>query len=227
MVDSTQIDVVEKALAAIPGRAIINSINLEDGEEKADALCRLARALRRDVRRADDRREGMAKTAERKLEVARRLHDIVVHRHGMNPGDLIFDPLTFTIGSGDEASRDAGVQTLKGIELIKKHIPGVRTILGLSNISFGLDPYPRQILNSVYLAEARKHGLDAAIVHASKIIPTHKLDDEDKQVTLDLVYDRRREGYDPLFVFLARFAGKKRIDTGAADDENRCRSRNA
>ncbi len=220
MVDSTQIDVVEKALAAIPGRAIINSINLEDGEEKADALCRLAKRYGAMFVALTIDEEGMAKTADRKLAVAQRLHDIVVHRHGMNPGDLIFDPLTFTIGSGDEASRDAGVQTLQGIQLIKQRIPGVRTILGLSNISFGLDPYPRQILNSVYLAEARKHGLDAAIVHASKIIPTHKLDDGDKEVTLDLIYDRRREGYDPLFAFLARFQGKKRVDTGTANDEN-------
>jgi 5-methyltetrahydrofolate--homocysteine methyltransferase len=220
MVDSTQIDVVEKALQVIPGRAIINSINLEDGEEKADALCRLAKRYGAMFVALTIDEEGMAKTAERKLAVAKRLHDIVVHRHGLNPGDLIFDPLTFTIGSGDEASRDAGVQTLEGIRLIKQHIPGVRTILGLSNISFGLDPYPRQILNSVYLAEARKYGLDAAIVHASKIIPLHKLDDEDKQVTLDLVHDRRREGYDPLFVFLARFAGKKRVDTGSGNDEN-------
>ncbi len=220
MVDSTQIDVVEKALQVIPGRAIINSINLEDGEEKADALCRLAKRYGAMFVALTIDEEGMAKTADRKLAVAKRLHDIVVHRHGLNPGDLIFDPLTFTIGSGDEASRDAGVQTLEGIRLIKQHIPGVRTILGLSNISFGLDPYPRQILNSVYLAEARKYGLDAAIVHASKIIPLHKLDDEDKQVTLDLIHDRRREGYDPLFVFLGRFAGKKRVDTGSGNDEN-------
>ena len=220
MVDSTQIDVVEKALAVIPGRAIINSINLEDGEEKADALCRLARRYGAMFVALTIDEEGMAKTADRKLAVAKRIHDIVVHRHGMNPGDLIFDPLTFTIGSGDEASRDAGVQTLLGIELIKKHMPGVRTILGLSNISFGLDPYPRQILNSVYLAEARRHGLDSAIVHASKIIPLHKLDEEDKQVTLDLIHDRRREGYDPLFAFLARFTGKKRIETGSGNDEN-------
>ena len=220
MVDSTQIDVVEKALQVIPGRAIINSINLEDGEEKADALCRLAKRYGAMFVALTIDEEGMAKTADRKLAVAKRLHDIVVHRHGLNPGDLIFDPLTFTIGSGDEASRDAGVQTLEGIRLIKQHIPGVRTILGLSNISFGLDPYPRQILNSVYLAEARKYGLDAAIVHASKIIPLHKLDDEDKQVTLDLIHDRRREGYDPLFAFLGRFAGKKRVDSGSGNDEN-------
>ncbi len=162
----------------------------------------------------------MAKTAQRKLEVAKRIYDIVVNRHGMKPGDLIFDPLTFTIGSGDEASRDAGVQTLKGIELIKQHLPGVRTILGLSNISFGLDPYPRQILNSVYLAEAIRHGLDAAIVHASKIIPIHKLDEQDREVTLDLIHDRRRPGYDPLFEFIARFQGKKRIDANAGKNEN-------
>jgi 5-methyltetrahydrofolate--homocysteine methyltransferase len=220
MIDSTQIDVVEKALAAVPGRPIINSINLEDGEEKADALCRLARRHGAMFVALTIDEEGMAKTAERKLEVAQRLHDIVVKRHGMHPGDLLFDPLTFTIGSGDEASRDAGIQTLRGIELIKRHLPGVRTILGLSNISFGLDPYPRQILNSVFLAEARRHGLDAAIVHASKIIPTHKLDEEDKRVTLDLIWDRRRDGYDPLFAFLSRFAGKKRDAASTANDEN-------
>jgi 5-methyltetrahydrofolate--homocysteine methyltransferase len=184
MIDSTQIDVVEAALKVTPGRAIINSINLEDGEGKADELCRLAVRYGAMFVALTIDEEGMAKTAERKLEVAKRIYDIVVNRHGMKPGDLIFDPLTFTIGSGDEASRDAGVQTLKGIELIKRHLPGVRTILGLSNISFGLDPYPRQILNSVYLAEAIRHGLDAAIVHASKIIPIHKLDEQDREVTL-------------------------------------------
>ncbi|HEX5054016.1 MAG TPA: methionine synthase [Planctomycetota bacterium] len=220
MIDSTQIDVVEKALQIVPGRAIINSINLEDGEGKADALCRLARRYGAMFVALTIDEQGMAKTADHKLAVARRIHDIVVDRHGMNPGDLIFDPLTFTIGSGDEASRDAGLQTLKGIELIKQNMPGVRTILGLSNISFGLDPYPRQILNSVYLAEAIKHGLSAAIVHASKIIPMHKLDEQDRAVTLDLIYDRRREGYDPLFQFLERFAGKKRVDMGAAADES-------
>ncbi|MFO1078583.1 MAG: methionine synthase [Planctomycetota bacterium] len=220
MVDSTQIDVVEKALQVVPGRAIVNSINLEDGEDKADALCRLARRYGAMFVALTIDEEGMAKTADRKLEVARRLYDIVVERHGMNPGDLIFDPLTFTIGSGDEASRDAGLQTLRGIELIKKHIPGVRTILGLSNISFGLDPYPRQILNSVYLHEAIRHGLDAAIVNASKILPIHQLEEQDRNVTLDLIYDRRKDGYDPLFEFIARFAGKKRVDLGGAVDEN-------
>ncbi|MFT4515991.1 MAG: 5-methyltetrahydrofolate--homocysteine methyltransferase, partial [Planctomycetota bacterium] len=219
MIDSTQIDVVEKALHIVPGRAIINSINLEDGEGKADELCKLARRYGAMFVALTIDEDGMAKTAEDKLRVAKRIYDIVVNRHGMNPGDLIFDPLTFTIGSGDEASRDAGEQTLKGIKLIKENMPGVRTILGLSNISFGLDPYPRQILNSVYMAEAIKFGLDSAIVHASKIIPTHKLDEEDKQVTLDLIYDRRTEDYDPLFKFIERFTGAKRIEMGSGEDE--------
>jgi 5-methyltetrahydrofolate--homocysteine methyltransferase len=220
MIDSTQLDVVEAALKVIPGRPIINSINLEDGEGRADKLCALARRYGAMFVALTIDEDGMAKTAERKLAVAQRIHDIVVKRHGMSPGDLIFDPLTFTIGSGDEASRDAGLQTLKGIELITKQMPGVRTILGLSNISFGLDPYPRQILNSVYLAEAIRHGLSAAIVHASKIIPIHKLSDEERQVTLDLIWDRRRPGYDPLFQFIGRFQGAKRIDAGKGQDEN-------
>lgn len=219
MIDSTQLDVVEAALKVTPGRAIINSINLEDGEGRADALCRLAVRYGAMFVALTIDEEGMAKTAQRKLEVARRIHDICVVRHGMKPQDLIFDPLTFTIGSGDEASRDAGMQTLEGIRLIKEGIPGVRTILGLSNISFGLDPYPRQILNSVYLAEAIRHGLDAAIVHASKIVPIHKLDEKDREITLDLIHDRRREGYDPLFEFIGRFAGKQRVDFGKGQNE--------
>ncbi len=219
MIDSTQIDVVEKALHVVPGRAIINSINLEDGEGKADELCKLARRYGAMFVALTIDEDGMAKTSDAKLRVARRIYDIVVNRHGMHPGDLIFDPLTFTIGSGDEASRDAGLQTLEGIKLIKENLPGVRTILGLSNISFGLDPYPRQILNSVYMAEAIKFGLDSAIVHGSKIIPTHKLDEDDRQVTLDLIYDRRTESYDPLFKFIERFTGAKRIEVGSGPDE--------
>src|SRR5207253_7074294 len=115
--------------------------------------------------------EGMAKTCDRKIAVARRIHDIAVHRWGLPPEALLFDPLTFTIGSGDEDSRKAGIETLQAIEGIKRALPGVRTLLGLSNISFGLKPYPRQILNSVYLQEAIQKGLDAAILNAAKIIP--------------------------------------------------------
>ncbi|MCC6670982.1 MAG: methionine synthase [Planctomycetes bacterium] len=219
MVDSTQIDVVDAALRCIPGRPIINSINLEDGEGKADRLCQIARRHGAAFVALTIDEEGMAKTAERKLEVARRIYDIVVHRHGMAPGDLIFDPLTFTVGSGDEDSRKMGLETLEGIRRIKQELPGVRTLLGLSNISFGLQPYPRQILNSVYLDEARRMGLDAAILNAAKIIPIHKLGEEDRKVTLDLIYDRRAPGYDPLFRFIERFQGAKRVSTATAEDE--------
>jgi 5-methyltetrahydrofolate--homocysteine methyltransferase len=220
MIDSTQLDVVEAALKCVPGRPIINSINLEDGEERADKLCALASRFGAAFVALTIDEQGMAKSAQRKLEVAQRIYDIVVHRHGLPPDCLLFDPLTFTIGSGDEDSRQAGIETLHGIRLIKQNIPGVRTLLGLSNISFGLKPYPRQILNSVFLHEAIEHGLDAAILHASKIIPMHKLDEDDRRVTLDLIYDRRQPGYDPLFKFVERFQGAKRVDAATAVDES-------
>lgn len=209
MIDSTQLDVLEAGLKLVGGRAIINSINLEDGEEKFDKICELSVRFGAALIALTIDEEGMAKGASRKLDVAKRIYDLCTKRHGI-PGDwLIFDPLTFTIGSGDEDSRDAGIQTLEGIKLIKDNIPGVRTILGLSNISFGLKPYPRQILNSVYLAEAIKYGLDACIVHSKKILPIHQIDKEILQITQDLIYDKRREGYDPLFTFIEKLQGAK------------------
>jgi 5-methyltetrahydrofolate--homocysteine methyltransferase len=207
MIDSTQLDVLEAALKLIGGRAIINSINLEDGEGKFDAICELAKRFGSALIALTIDEEGMAKTADKKLEVAERIYDLCTKRHGI-PGDaLIFDPLTFTIGSGDEDSRKAGIETLNGIRLIKERFPDVRTVLGLSNISFGLKPYPRQLLNSVFLAEAIKSGLDSAIVHQGKILPTHKIEPDILQITLDLIYDRRSEGYDPLFAFIEKLQG--------------------
>jgi 5-methyltetrahydrofolate--homocysteine methyltransferase len=205
-------------------------VNLEDGEPKADRVCELARTYGAALVALTIDEDGMAKTAQRKLEVARRIHDIVVKRHGLPPDALIFDPLTFTIGSGDEASRDAGVQTLEAIALIKRELPGVRTLLGLSNISFGLQAYARQVLNSVYLDEALKRGLDGAILNAAKIIPVHTLSAEEVEATLDLIYDRRRpattdangnevSAYDPLFAFIERFAGRAGVAVEAADNE--------
>ena len=205
MIDTTQLDVLEAALNLVGGRAIINSVNLEDGEEKADRICELAREHGAALVALTIDEGGMAKSAEAKLAVARRIHDIAVGRHGLPAEALLFDALTFTIASGDEDSRKAGVATLDGIELIKRELPGVRTLLGLSNISFGLKPYPRQVLNSVFLAEAIARGLDAAILNQAKIIPLGKLDEEALAITRDLIYDRRREGYDPLFAFIARF----------------------
>ena len=218
MIDTTQVDVLEAALKLIGGRPIINSINLEDGEEKFDRIAGLARDYGAALVALTIDEEGMAKDADRKLAVARRIRDLAVERHGLKEEDLVFDPLTFTIAQGEEESRRLGLATLEGIRQIRAAIPGARTILGLSNISFGLKPYPRQILNSVYLAEARDHGLNSAILNAKKIIPTHKLDEADLEVTRDLIYDRRRPGYDPLFAFIERFTGAKRVESSGADE---------
>ncbi len=205
MIDTTQLDVLESALQQIGGRAVINSVNLEDGEDKADRICQLARDYGAALVALTIDEQGMAKTAERKVAVARRLYDIAVGRWGLPPSALLFDPLTFTIGSGDEDSRDAGVATLSGIRGIKEALPGVSTLLGLSNISFGLKPFARQVLNSVFLSEALLHGLDAAIVSPAKILPLAKLSPPEVQLARDLIYDRRQEGYDPLFKFIERF----------------------
>jgi 5-methyltetrahydrofolate--homocysteine methyltransferase len=220
MVDSTQLDVVEASLKLLGGRAIINSINLEDGEDKFDRIAELAGRFGSALVALTIEEAGMAKKAEDKLRVARRIYERITEVHQLPPSCLLFDPLTFTIASGDEDSRDAGLQTLEGITLIKKHLPGVRTILGLSNISFGLKPFARQILNSVYLDEAIKHGLDAAIVHPSKIIPVHQIPEEDLEIALDLIYDRRKEGYDPLFAFIQRLADAKSQQSTSAEDES-------
>lgn len=209
MIDSTQLDVLEASLKLIGGRAIINSINLEDGEGKFDAICKLIVRYGAAVVALTIDEEGMAKTADRKLAVALRMHDIATKKFGIPSEAIIYDPLTFTIASGDEDSRQAGIETLNGIKLIKEKVPRARTILGLSNISFGLKPYPRQILNSVYLAEAISHGLDACIVNAKKILPIHKIPPEILTTTKDLIYDRRKADYDPLFVFIAQLGSEK------------------
>jgi 5-methyltetrahydrofolate--homocysteine methyltransferase len=218
MIDTTQLDVLEAALKLIGGRPIINSINLEDGEGKFDKIAYLAREYGAALVALTIDEVGMAKDAGQKLAVAKRMRDLLVDRHGMLEADIVFDPLTFTIAQGEEDSRKLGLATLEGIKLIDAEIPAARTILGLSNISFGLKPYLRQILNSVYLSEAREHGLDAAILNAKKIIPTHKLGEDDLTVTRDLIHDRRSDGYDPLFAFIERFAGAKKVDMNEAEE---------
>jgi len=219
MIDSTQTDVIEASLKLIGGRPIINSINLEDGEGKLDEVTSLAKRFGAALIALTIDEEGMAKSAERKLAVAKRIHDLVTKRHGLPSSSLIFDPLTFTIASGDEESRDAGLQTLQGITLIKKHLPGVRTILGLSNISFGLKPHARQILNSVFLDLAIEHGLDAAILNASKILPIHQIPEEEAEIARDLIFDRRTPDYDPLFAFMQKFEGATRPKVSGAIEE--------
>ncbi|MFZ5480739.1 MAG: methionine synthase [Myxococcota bacterium] len=213
VIDSTEVPVLEAALKRIGGKAIVNSINLEDGEERLDRVCQLCRRHGAAVIALTIDEVGMAKEPARKLEIARRIHDLAVNRHGMSPDDILFDPLTFTICTGNEDDRKLGLWTLEGIRLIAEHFPRCGILLGLSNISFGLNPHARHVLNSVYLHHAREAGLTAAIVHADKITPLFKIPEEQRVVCEDLIFDRRREGYDPLQALLALFADVKKDDT--------------
>jgi len=206
VIDSTETPVIEAALKLIGGKSLINSINLEDGEGKCDLLCPMAKYYGAGVIALTIDEEGMARSPERKLAVARRLYDIAVHRHHMDPADILFDPLTFTICTGNEDDRKLGLWTLEGIEAIASELPRCGILLGLSNVSFGLKPAARHVLNSVYLYHARQRGLTAAIVHASTIVPLHKVPEEQRVAAEDLIFDRRRPGYDPLQAFIALFA---------------------
>ncbi|MBN2738689.1 MAG: methionine synthase [Spirochaetales bacterium] len=203
--DSTQLDVMEHSLKLYGGKAVINSINLENGEERAHEICRIAKRYGAALVALTIDEKGMALEVDRKISIAKRIYDIAVNNHGIAPEDLIFDALTFTLGSGDESLKTAGINTLEGIRGIKENIPGVKTILGLSNISFGLKASSRVFLNSVFLAEAVKSGLDMAIVDVKKILPLYKLDEKDLQFCLDLIYNR---GDNILFDFINHFDAK-------------------
>ena len=218
MLDSTQADVLEAGLKRLGGRAIVNSINLEDGEARMDAVCPMARQYGAALVALLIDEEGQARDVDWKLRIAHRIHDLAVDKHGLAAEDLIFDALTFPLGSGQEDLRGDAVATLEAIRRIKAELPGVRTILGVSNVSFGLAPAARQVLNSVFLHEAREAGLDSAIVAPARILPMHRIDDEQRQVALDLIYDRRREGYDPLQTFMALFEGKEVAKAASAED---------
>ncbi len=192
VIDSTEAAVIEEALQRIGGKPVVNSINLEDGEERIRSIVPLCKRYGAAVIALTIDEQGMAKTAERKLAVARRIYDLVVGRYGMRPHDLIFDTLTFTLGSGDEEFRAAGTESLNAIRLIKGEFPGVKTLLGVSNISFGLAPAARHALNSVFLHHAIDAGLDMAIVHAGKIMPLYKIDERGRELARQLIFDERR-----------------------------------
>ena len=191
VIDSTEAPVIERALQLIGGKAIINSINLEDGEERIDKILPLCKNYGAAVIALTIDEKGMAKTADTKLEIAKRIYRLAVDKYAMKPHDLIFDTLTFTLGSGDEEFRRAGIETIDAIRLIKKELPGVKTILGVSNISFGLSPHLRHALNSVFLHYAIEAGLDMAIVHASKIMPLYKIDEKGRDLCRQLIFDER------------------------------------
>ena len=210
MVDSTEGPVVRAALQWIGGRPVLNSVNLEEGDEEGtrlDTFLRLAREFGAAVVCTCIDEEGQARTAEWKVRAAKAINDVAVHRYGLEPQDLLFDPLALPLSTGMEESRKDGIETLEGIRRIKAELPGVHTILGLSNVSFGLNPAARQVLNSVFLHECVAAGLDSAIVHASKILPLSRIDERAREVCLDLVYDRRSDGYDPLQELLSLFEG--------------------
>ncbi|HEY6097426.1 MAG TPA: dihydropteroate synthase, partial [Candidatus Deferrimicrobium sp.] len=210
VIDSTSPDVVEEALRIHPGRCLVNSVNLEDGGKNLSRICRAAKRYGAAVVALTIGEKGMAMTADEKLAVARAIRDLAVGEYGLRPHDLLFDALTFTIGSGEPTLRDAAVQTLEAIRRIKREIPGASTLLGVSNISFGLSPASRRILNSVFLHEAIEAGLDAAIVDAAKILPLARIPEEDRRVCLDLIRNREREdGRTPLEAFIAHFSEKK------------------
>jgi 5-methyltetrahydrofolate--homocysteine methyltransferase len=208
LVDSTEADVVEEALKRIPGKAIINSINLEDGEKRTSQVLPMAKRFGAAVIALTIDEDGMALTAEKKAAIAHRIYDLATQKYGIRPVDLIFDALTLPISTGQEEYRTAGIETLNAIKRIKQELPEVKTILGVSNISFGLDAYPRRVLNSVFMHEAVDHGLDMAIVNYTKIYPLYKIPQEEVELARKLIYRDQSDG-DPLQRYMQHFAGMK------------------
>src|SRR5690606_20550009 len=200
MFDTTEVDVVEAALEQYPGRAVVNSINLENGRARIDAVLPHVVEHGAAVVALTIDEQGMAKTAERKLEVARRIHDIATQEFGLEPDALIFDALTFTLATGEAEFRRSAVETIEGIRLIKRELPGVLTILGVSNVSFGLAPHARAVLNSVFLHRCVEAGLDLAIVNPAHVIPHAEIGAEERELADALILDR---GEDALARFLA------------------------
>jgi len=210
VLDSTEPEVIEAGLERLAGRSVVNSVNYEDGDGPSSRIRRVMPLIREHgaaVIALTIDEEGQARTAEWKVRVAGRLIDDLTTNWGMRVEDIVVDCLTFPIATGQEETRRDGIETIEAIREVKRRWPSVQTTLGVSNVSFGLNPAARMVLNSVFLAECVKAGLDSAIVHASKILPTARIPDEQRQVALDLVYDRRRDGYDPLARFLELFEG--------------------
>ncbi|NLZ17657.1 MAG: dihydropteroate synthase [Desulfobulbaceae bacterium] len=209
MIDSTTPECIEACLKLYPGRAIINSVNLEDGGTNLRRVCRAAKKYGAAVVALTIDEQGMAMRTDDKVRIARVIHDVAVTECGLRPQDLLFDCLTFTVGSGDASLNDAAVQTLEAIRRIKNELPGCLTVLGLSNISFGLAPAARKVLNSVFLHEAVAAGLDAAIVDAARIMPLASIAVEDRKICLDLLYNRTAtEDTSPLMRFIEHFSDK-------------------
>ena len=210
VLDSTEVDVLRSGLECLGGRSVINSVNYEDGDGPDSRMARVMPLVMEHgaaVIALTIDEEGQARTREWKLRVAERLIADLTGNWGMAESDILIDCLTFTLGTGQEEARKDAIETIEAIRELKARHPDVNTTLGLSNVSFGLNPAARVVLNSVFLAECVKAGLDSAIVHGSKILPMSRIPDDQREVALDLVHDRRREGYDPLTAFLDLFSG--------------------
>ncbi|HEX5274319.1 MAG TPA: methionine synthase [Candidatus Rubrimentiphilum sp.] len=227
MIDSTEPKVLQAALEAYPGRAILNSVHLESGRAKIDAVLPLAMEHGAAVVALTIDETGMAKTAERKLEVAKRIYDIVVNEYGLPPGALIFDDLTFTLATGDQEYINSAVDTIDGIKAIKEALPGVLTSLGVSNVSFGLNPAARAALNSVFLHHCVQAGLDMALVYAKEITPYAELDATERELCDDMVFNRRPDALQRLIehyegaVSTADGKGEKKDDDAGAPPDVR------
>src|SRR5262252_8892849 len=206
LVDTTEADVVDEALRRIPGKAIINSINLEDGEKRTSKVPPMAKRYGAAVIALTIDEDGMALSAEKKIAIAKRIYTLATEKYGIRPSDLIFDTLTLPISTGQEEYRTAGIETLNAIKRIKQELPEVKTILGVSNISFGLNTYARRVLNSVFMKEAVDYGLDMAIVNYAKIYPLYKIPEIEADLARKLIYFDRSNG-DPLQVYMGHFAG--------------------
>src|SRR5690242_1497094 len=214
-VDSTEPEVIETALEQIPGRAIVNSVNLEAGRDKLDRVVPVAKAHGAALIALTIDEVGMAKTAERKVEIAKRIREIACEEHGLDPEALIFDALTFTLTTGDEEWKPSAVETIEGIRRIKAELPGVKTSLGVSNVSFGVSPTARAVLNSVFLHDCVEAGLDLAMVNRSHITPYGEIVTEERELTDDLVFNRRE---DALERFISHFESKgEETEADAAD----------
>ncbi len=192
MIDSTEVNVIETALKLYAGRSIINSINFEDGTAKADKILALAKRFGAAVIALSIDEEGQAYDMQKKVDIAMRIHDHAIKVHGLRDEDLIFDMLTFPLGSGQEDLRTSGMNTINAIREIKKLLPKCHTVLGISNSSFGLKPEIRHILNSVFMHFAVEAGLDMVIVHAGKILPLYKVDEKGRELCRQLIFDERK-----------------------------------
>ncbi|MFD9010554.1 methionine synthase [Streptomyces sp. NPDC059552] len=223
VLDSTEVPVIRAGLEKLGGRAVINSVNYEDGdgpESRFALVTRLAQEHGAALIALTIDEEGQARTVEHKVAIAERLIEDLTGNWGIRESDILIDTLTFTICTGQEESRKDGIATIEAIRELKRRHPDVQTTLGLSNISFGLNPAARVLLNSVFLDECVKAGLDSAIVHASKILPIARFDEEQVTTALDLIYDRREGDYDPLQKLMALFEGvnTKSLKAGRAEE---------